>query len=94
MKITAIRLQRLRLPLDPPFDAAWDPVARRQFDATIVRGLLVPATMQLMGRANWWLPGPLQRAYDRFGVRESSYVDGRPVPSVPPQGTRSSPAAV
>lgn len=37
MKITAIRLQRLRLPLDPPFDAAWDPVARRQFDATIVR---------------------------------------------------------
>jgi L-alanine-DL-glutamate epimerase-like enolase superfamily enzyme len=37
VKITAIRTQRLRLPLDPPFYAAWDPVARRVFDATIVR---------------------------------------------------------
>ena len=37
MRITAIRVQRLRLPLDPPFHAAWDPDPRRQFDATIVR---------------------------------------------------------
>ena len=37
MKITAIEIQRLRLPLDPPFFAAWDPVPRRAFDATIVR---------------------------------------------------------
>ena len=37
MKITAITTQRLRLPLDPPFDAAWDPVPRRYFDATLVR---------------------------------------------------------
>lgn len=37
MRITAIRLQRLRLPLDPPFLAAWDPAPRRAFDATIVR---------------------------------------------------------
>jgi D-galactarolactone cycloisomerase len=37
MKITAIRLDRLRLPLDPPFLAAWDPVPRRHFDATLVR---------------------------------------------------------
>lgn len=37
MKITAIRLQRLRIPLDPPFYAAWDPLPRRFFDATIVR---------------------------------------------------------
>jgi L-alanine-DL-glutamate epimerase-like enolase superfamily enzyme len=37
MKITAIRTQRLRLPLDPPFFAAWDPVPRRAFEATIVR---------------------------------------------------------
>jgi D-galactarolactone cycloisomerase len=35
--ITGIRLQRLRLPLDPPFYAAWDPSPRRSFDATIVR---------------------------------------------------------
>ncbi len=37
MRITAIRCQRLRLPLDPPFYAAWDPTPRRAFEATIVR---------------------------------------------------------
>ena len=37
MKITAVRLDRMRLPLDPPFLAAWDPVPRRHFDATLVR---------------------------------------------------------
>jgi RND superfamily putative drug exporter len=30
-------------------------------DATLVRMVLVPATMSLMGRANWWLPGWLDR---------------------------------
>jgi D-galactarolactone cycloisomerase len=37
LRITAIRLQRLSLPLDPPFYAAWDPAPRRTFEATIVR---------------------------------------------------------
>jgi L-alanine-DL-glutamate epimerase-like enolase superfamily enzyme len=37
MKIISIRLDRMRLPLDPPFAAAWDPVPRRRFDATLVR---------------------------------------------------------
>lgn len=37
MKITRIALQRLRLPLEPPFRAAWDPVPRTCFDATLVR---------------------------------------------------------
>ena len=37
MKITAIRLDRMRLPLDPPFRAAWDPVPRGHVDATLVR---------------------------------------------------------
>ena len=37
MLITAIRTQRLVLPLDPPFFAAWDPTPRRAFEATIVR---------------------------------------------------------
>lgn len=36
MRITAIRLDRMRLPLDPPFRAAWDPQPRRHFDATLV----------------------------------------------------------
>jgi L-alanine-DL-glutamate epimerase-like enolase superfamily enzyme len=37
VRITAIRLDRMRLPLDPPFHAAWDPVPRHWFDATLVR---------------------------------------------------------
>src|SRR5258708_34902304 len=37
VKITAIRLDRMRLTLDPPFLAAWDPVPRRHFDATLTR---------------------------------------------------------
>jgi uncharacterized membrane protein YdfJ with MMPL/SSD domain len=46
-------------------------------DATIVRILLVPATMRLLGRANWYAPGPLRRVYARYGIRES---DGEPAP--------------
>ncbi len=37
MKITAIELERLTLPLSPPFHAAWDPDPRTRFDATLVR---------------------------------------------------------
>jgi D-galactarolactone cycloisomerase len=37
MRITAIRLERLSLPLEPPFSAAWDPLPRTSFEATIVR---------------------------------------------------------
>jgi L-alanine-DL-glutamate epimerase-like enolase superfamily enzyme len=37
VRITGIRLQRLRVPLDPPFPAAWDPVPRTSFDVTLVR---------------------------------------------------------
>jgi D-galactarolactone cycloisomerase len=37
VRIGAIRLQRLRVPLDPPFPAAWDPVPRTEFPVTIVR---------------------------------------------------------
>ncbi len=47
-------------------------------DATIVRVLLVPATMRLLGRGNWYAPGPLRRFYARYGIRES---DGEPVPA-------------
>jgi RND superfamily putative drug exporter len=39
-------------------------------DATLVRGLLVPATMTLLGEANWWSPHPLRRLYLRTGLRE------------------------
>jgi RND superfamily putative drug exporter len=36
-------------------------------DATVVRVLLVPATMRLMGRWNWWAPGILGRLVERLG---------------------------
>ena len=37
-------------------------------DATVVRALLVPAAMKLMGRWNWWSPRPLARLWDRVGM--------------------------
>src|SRR5665811_65148 len=40
-------------------------------DATIVRALLVPATMALLGRANWWAPGPVRRWWEKYGIRET-----------------------
>jgi RND superfamily putative drug exporter len=38
-------------------------------DATLVRCLLVPATMTLLGEWNWWAPAPLRRLHDRLGLR-------------------------
>jgi RND superfamily putative drug exporter len=40
-------------------------------DATLVRGVLVPAFMRLAGRANWWAPPPLARWHARFGLAEA-----------------------
>jgi trehalose monomycolate/heme transporter len=39
-------------------------------DATVVRALLVPATMKLLGRWNWWAPAPMVRWWERYGFRE------------------------
>jgi RND superfamily putative drug exporter len=43
-------------------------------DATIVRCLLVPAAMTLLGRGNWWAPGFLRRLHNRYGVHERRTV--------------------
>ncbi len=40
-------------------------------DATIVRALLVPSLMRLLGEANWWAPPFLRRLHDLVGIRES-----------------------
>jgi RND superfamily putative drug exporter len=40
-------------------------------DATVVRGILVPAFMRLAGRWNWWAPRPLARLHERVGLSES-----------------------
>jgi putative drug exporter of the RND superfamily len=39
-------------------------------DATVIRCLLVPATMTLLGDRNWWAPGWLRRLHNRIGLRE------------------------
>jgi putative drug exporter of the RND superfamily len=39
-------------------------------DATLVRALLVPALMELLGRWNWWAPRPLRRLHARIGISE------------------------
>ena len=49
-------------------------------DATVVRVLLVPATMRLLGRANWWAPRPLRRLYGRYGIKEET-TKSAPVPA-------------
>ncbi|MEP7016547.1 MAG: MMPL family transporter [Actinomycetota bacterium] len=41
-------------------------------DATLVRCVLVPATMTLLEKANWWAPAPLRRLHDRIGLKEAS----------------------
>lgn len=45
-------------------------------DATIVRALLVPSLMRLMGDWNWWAPAPLARFHARFGISEGGPSDG------------------
>ena len=53
-------------------------------DATIIRVLLVPATMRLMGHWNWWAPGPLGRLAERLGF--SHVEDEDEPPAVAPVG--------
>ncbi len=51
-------------------------------DATIIRVLLVPATMRLLGTRNWWAPGPLGRLAERLGfshVEDEPETDSAPV---------------
>ncbi|WP_406398258.1 MMPL family transporter [Streptomyces uncialis] len=54
-------------------------------DATIVRGLLVPATMALLGSKAWWAPAPLARWWSRFNLSESS----APPPPAEPTAARA-----
>jgi RND superfamily putative drug exporter len=52
-------------------------------DASIIRALLVPALMVLLGPLNWWAPRPLRRLHDRIGLREG----GPPPPISRPAAT-------
>jgi RND superfamily putative drug exporter len=52
-------------------------------DATLVRMVLVPATMELLGRANWWMPGWLARRLPRVAVEGPPTVMGTVSGAVP-----------
>ena len=54
-------------------------------DATFIRVLLVPATMRLLGRANWWSPPPLRRLYAHYGIREGGAQPPAPEPAGVPE---------
>jgi uncharacterized membrane protein YdfJ with MMPL/SSD domain len=49
-------------------------------DASIVRALLVPSLMELLGKWNWWAPAPLRRLHDRIGISEQAAPAARPEP--------------
>ncbi len=51
-------------------------------DASIIRALLVPSLMALLGRWNWWAPPPLRRLHGRIGIGESA-IGPSPTPSKP-----------
>jgi putative drug exporter of the RND superfamily len=59
-------------------------------DATLVRMVLVPAFMHVMGRANWWAPKALVCMHDRVGISESGRRATQIVPSPMSTGNRSS----
>ena len=40
-------------------------------DASIIRALLVPSLMEMLGSVNWWAPKPLRRLHERLGLRET-----------------------
>jgi len=41
-------------------------------DATIIRALLVPSLMELLGKWNWWAPAPLRKLHERWGISETA----------------------
>jgi uncharacterized membrane protein YdfJ with MMPL/SSD domain len=53
-------------------------------DASIIRALLVPSLMELLGRWNWWAPRPLRRLHRRIGLGEAEA--SLPEPQAPPAG--------
>ena len=62
-------------------------------DATVVRMVLVPATMALMGRANWWLPGWLDRLLPHLSLESDPPAPSKapvsePVPALAGPPTR------
>jgi RND superfamily putative drug exporter len=58
-------------------------------DATLIRMVLVPSTMALLGRANWWLPEPLGRVWHRLRIRDEDAATLSPPDAGAQLGARS-----
>jgi RND superfamily putative drug exporter len=58
-------------------------------DATLVRLLLVPATLRLLGQASWWAPAPLRRFYARHGLHEDDSPGSGAVAEPAPEPARN-----
>jgi RND superfamily putative drug exporter len=54
-------------------------------DATLVRMVLVPAFMHVLGRWNWWAPKPLVWLHERLGINDGAA--GQPAPAGKPVGS-------
>ncbi|QUQ72496.1 MMPL family transporter [Kutzneria sp. CA-103260] len=54
-------------------------------DATLIRGILLPAGIRILGRAAWWAPKPLRKLHRRFGLSETS----NPSTATPPEPAHS-----
>jgi heme-degrading monooxygenase HmoA len=53
-------------------------------DATVVRCLLVPAVMELLGERSWWLPGWLDRVLPRISIEGQGFFDDEAEPKPEP----------
>ncbi|MZG02882.1 MMPL family transporter [Streptomyces sp. SID5614] len=60
-------------------------------DAMVVRSLLVPAVMKLMGRSTWWAPAPLRAFHRRFGLSEGESAPAVVPAALPDRGGRGGP---
>ncbi|MFF5772580.1 MMPL family transporter [Streptomyces californicus] len=63
-------------------------------DAMVVRGLLVPAVMKLMGRSTWWAPAPLRAFHRTFGLSEGESAPAAAAVSAPAPAPAPDGAAV
>jgi uncharacterized membrane protein YdfJ with MMPL/SSD domain len=58
-------------------------------DATLVRMLLVPATLRLLGQASWWAPRPLRGLHARYGLHGDDGPGSGAVPESAPEPART-----
>jgi RND superfamily putative drug exporter len=61
-------------------------------DATLVRCLLVPAVMTVLGRANWWFPRWLDRIVPNFSIEGDEWFRARDAAAAAPAATPAAPA--